>query len=180
MKDALAIHRMLLEREVHHEIVRLPRAIANADELPEVLGLRAGRCLVTRVFAVVPRSSAFPAHLSVVIMRAGSTPRFGGLREALDAHTVRTAGTDLINATTDYAAGLVGPLLLPDDMPIFIDQDVIDDLGVDDVVYTATGEPSTALGIRTLDLYAICGAKPIDLRAAPQLLRRATTTRPRG
>lgn len=180
MKDALAIHRMLLERETHHEIVRLPHAIANADELPEALGLPAGRCLVTRIFAVVPRASAFPAHLSVVIMRAGSTPLFSGLREALDARTVRTAGADLINATTDYAASLVCPLLLPDDMPIFIDQDVIDDLGVDDVVYTATGEPSTALGIRTLDLYAICGAKPIDLRAAPQPLRRATTTRPRG
>src|SRR5258708_12357508 len=88
MKDALAIHRMLLEREVHHEIVRLPRAIANADELPDVLGLRAGRCLTTRVFAVVPRAPAFPAHLSVVILRPRSTPPSTTLRQPLHPHTL--------------------------------------------------------------------------------------------
>ncbi len=51
MKDALAIHRALLEWEAVHEIVRLPVAMAHADELPKALGLPAERCLVTRVYS---------------------------------------------------------------------------------------------------------------------------------
>ncbi|MCQ0017650.1 hypothetical protein [Actinomadura madurae] len=51
MKDALVIHRALLEWEAVHEIVRLPVAMGNADELPKALGLPADRCLVTRVYS---------------------------------------------------------------------------------------------------------------------------------
>ncbi|MQY05303.1 YbaK/EbsC family protein [Actinomadura macrotermitis] len=162
MKDALTIHRALLERETQHEIVRLPRAVAHADELPRALGLPADRCLVTRVYACddVHRGRGF---LTGVVVAAGERPRTDVVRLGVGARTVRPARADLVNAATEYAAGLVCPLLLPPAMPLLMDQRIIDGLAIDDVVYTATGEPSTALGIRALDLYALSGAKPVHL-----------------
>ncbi|GAA2618188.1 YbaK/EbsC family protein [Actinomadura fulvescens] len=165
MKDALTIHRALLERETLHEIVRLPIAIAHADELPKALGLPAGRCLVTRVYACndVHRGQRF---LAGVIVPAGVRPPAEQIRLAVGARLIRPARPDLVNTVTDYAAGLVCPLLLPDSMPLLIGEHTIGELPVDDVVYTATGEASTALGIRALDLFALSGAKPVDLSSA--------------
>jgi prolyl-tRNA editing enzyme YbaK/EbsC (Cys-tRNA(Pro) deacylase) len=171
MKDALAIHRMLLERETLHEIVRLPRAIANADELPKVLGLPAKHCLTTRVYVVSPAPQG-AQHLAAVVVTAGVRLKTDSLLAPLGAHTVRPAATDVVNAATEYAAQLVAPLLLPDGMPVLIEQRVVDSLHVDDVVYTATGEPRTALGIRALDLFTLSGAKPVDLPPTTPVLRR--------
>jgi prolyl-tRNA editing enzyme YbaK/EbsC (Cys-tRNA(Pro) deacylase) len=162
VKDALAIHRMLLERETLHEIVRLPRAIAHADELPEVLGLPPGRCLTTRIYAFSITSSG-KRFLAAVVVKAGFVPSYESMRRALGARSVRPAPADLINYATEYTADLVAPLLLPKSVKTFIDQRIVDVLQEDDVTYTATGEACTALGIRTLDLYALSGAKPVDL-----------------
>ncbi|XRQ07290.1 aminoacyl-tRNA deacylase [Actinomadura welshii] len=162
MKDALTIHRALLEWEAVHEIVRLPRALAHADELPKVLGLPADRCLVTRVYSC-DDAHGHRRFLAAVIVPAGGRPAAEAIRRTVGAKTIRPARADLVNAVTEYAAGLVCPLLLPDDMPVLIDQRVTDTLPADDVVYTATGEASTALGIRGRTLYALSHAKPADL-----------------
>jgi prolyl-tRNA editing enzyme YbaK/EbsC (Cys-tRNA(Pro) deacylase) len=163
MKDALAIHRMLLERETLHEIVRLPHAIANADELPSA-GLPVHRCLATRVFAFTGGEQAARGYLAAVIVAAGGTVGTEPVRLALGARTVRPARADLINTVTEFCAELVCPLMLPESMAVLIDHRLTDRLRGDDVVYTATGEPWTALGVRVTDLNASCGAEPVDLR----------------
>ncbi|QXJ23033.1 hypothetical protein AGRA3207_004133 [Actinomadura graeca] len=162
MKDALTIHRALLGWEAVHEIVRLPIAMGHADELPKALGLPAERCLVTRVFSC---GDVFrgPRLLTGVIVPAGGRPSTEAVRLATGARVVRPARAGLINSVTEYAADLVCPLLLPDSMRLLIDRRLMDDHAGDDVVYTATGEPSTALGIRGRSLYELCGATPVDL-----------------
>lgn len=171
MKDALAIHRMLLERETLHEIVRLPRAIANADELPEVLQVPAVRCLATRVYTIQPVLRPTPPRgfrtLAAMINQAGAGSTPETVRTALGARSARQAPADLINKTTDYAAELVAPLLLPQAMPLFVDEALVDALATDDIVYTATGEPRIALAMRALDLFAITGAKPVKVSDPP-------------
>jgi prolyl-tRNA editing enzyme YbaK/EbsC (Cys-tRNA(Pro) deacylase) len=162
MKDALAIHRMLLERETLHEIVRLPHAIANADELPGV-GLPGHRCLATRVYAFTGSERYTKGYLAAVIVPVGGTVGTEPVRLALGARTVRPARTDLINTVTEFAAELVCPLLLPESMTVLIDHRIADRLRGDDVVYTPTGEPWTALGVRASDLYASSGAEAVDL-----------------
>ncbi|MFB4316410.1 aminoacyl-tRNA deacylase [Actinomadura sp. 21ATH] len=162
MKDALTIHRSLLEQEIQHEIVRLPAGIARADELPGALGLPAGRCLATRIFACNDVQSG-RRFLAGVIVPAGTEPPAEPVRQATGARLIRPARADLVNSVTEYAADLVCPLLLPDGMPVLVDQGMLDALPLDDVVYTATGEASTALGIRASDLCALSGAKPVRL-----------------
>jgi prolyl-tRNA editing enzyme YbaK/EbsC (Cys-tRNA(Pro) deacylase) len=169
MKDALAIHRMLLSEEVQHEIVRLPRAVADADELPEALRVPASKCLAARTYTYRPRTGT--RFLAVVITGAGVVPSLASVASALGARMVRPAPADLVNKITDYAADLVAPLLLPETVMVVLDQRVADSLHAADIVYTVTGEPRTALGIRALDLFTLCDAKPVDLVAeiAPQL-----------
>ncbi len=155
MKDALSIHRLLLESQTAHEIVRLPRLITSADELPDVLGLPPGRCLSTRLYAGRPPQTS---RIGAMIVIAGTWPSLRSVAGALDVMTVMYAPDDLVNEVTDYPADLVAPLMLPDDLTMLIDEQAA---GVDDVVYTPTGEACTALGIHTLDLFALCGAKPV-------------------
>jgi prolyl-tRNA editing enzyme YbaK/EbsC (Cys-tRNA(Pro) deacylase) len=157
MKDALSLHRLLLERQTIHEIVRLPCAITSADELPKVLGLPSDRCLCTRVYTDAAR------RLAALIVTAGTWPPETVVADALDVAAVAPARADLVNEATEYAAELVAPLLLPEDITMLVDENVAD---VDEVVYTATGEARTALGIRTLDLLALSPAKPVPIARA--------------
>jgi len=50
MLGPLDIHQYLLEHDVHHEIVRLPRPAASAEHLAEVLGVTPRRCLAIHPF----------------------------------------------------------------------------------------------------------------------------------
>jgi prolyl-tRNA editing enzyme YbaK/EbsC (Cys-tRNA(Pro) deacylase) len=136
MKDALDVHRSLLAREIPHEIVRLPRAVATADEIPDALGLDTDRCVAVRIYV----ADEVPV---AVIVRAGTVPHPGALLGALRARSLRSARAEQVNALTDFAAPLVSPVLLPESLRVLADSCV----GQHDVVYAATGDAGTVLGI---------------------------------
>jgi Cys-tRNA(Pro)/Cys-tRNA(Cys) deacylase len=161
MKDALAIHRWLLAHQVHHEIVRLPRPMTCADELPETLSAAPDRCLMVTVFEVATRIGG-EAVIAVVSLVA-NPPRPGTVGGLLGVRQVRPAPAHVVNATTDYADGLVCPLLLPESLPMLIDDRLRADT---DPIFTATGERHTALLIRTLDLLTLLPGKMVDLRSS--------------
>lgn len=156
MKDTLDIHRALLEQERQHHIVRLPRLILSADELPEVLNRPKQRCLVTRTYEADGQLLAFLVH-------AGRTPPIVTVRAAAGVRDARPAPPDLVNRATDYAADLVAPLLLPRRVRLFIDRRTADETDPANVVYTATGDAGTALCLRMDDLLQLSGAEPADL-----------------
>src|SRR6266566_2102002 len=155
MIDALTLHRLLVESGTQHEIVHLARAISSADQLPEVLRLPPSRCLAVRMYDA-------DGVLTAVIVHAGNQPAADALREVTGSRRVLPVPADRVNSATGYAAELVAPLALPDSV----------------VVYTATGESATALGVRLLDLFALLGAKPAALTrprpGAPQPPRLAS------
>lgn len=136
MKDALDVHRLLLAREIPHEIVRLPRPVSSADEIPDALGLAPQRCVAVRMYVADDRPVA-------VIVRAGTTPHPGAILTASRSRSLRTARPEMVNDLTDFAAPLVSPFLLPDDVLILADACI----GHADVVYAPTGDSGTAVGI---------------------------------
>jgi Cys-tRNA(Pro)/Cys-tRNA(Cys) deacylase len=156
MINALTLHHLLIESGTHHEIVHLPRAVSSVDQLPAVLRLPARRCLAVRMYEV-------GRVLTAVIVHAGSTPSRDALREVTGSQSVRPVDGDLVNSVTGYAAGLVAPLALPSSIEVYADEAVMCDIDHDMVVYTATGESGTALGIRLLDLFSLLDAKPAAL-----------------
>ncbi|MDA0633724.1 hypothetical protein OUY22_09865 [Nonomuraea sp. MCN248] len=160
MKDALAIHRWLLAHQVHHEIVRLPRPITCADELPATISAAPERCVTVTVFEVAPRIGR--PFVVAVVHSLAAPPRPGAVGGLLGVRTVRHAPAHLVNEATDYAAGLVGPLLLPEELPVFID----DRLSADtDPIFSAIGERHAVLTMRALDLLTLLSGKTVDLRA---------------
>jgi prolyl-tRNA editing enzyme YbaK/EbsC (Cys-tRNA(Pro) deacylase) len=136
MKDALDVHRSLLAREIPHEIVRLPRAVATADEIPQALGLPSQRCAAVRFYLADDQPVA-------VLVRAGTLPHPGAVLSVTRARSLRSARPSLVNDLTDFAAPLVCPVLLPADLTVLADAC----LGHSDVVYAPTGDGGTALGI---------------------------------
>jgi prolyl-tRNA editing enzyme YbaK/EbsC (Cys-tRNA(Pro) deacylase) len=155
MKTALDVHRLLLSHDVHHEILRLPRVVLQSDEIPEVLGVDPEQGVSVRVYVAGGRFVA-------VAIPCGREPELTALLRAIGTRTLRSATAQEINESTDYAAGLVAPLLLPRDMPLYADAR----LGRHDIVYTATGETGTALGIATADLLVTSGARVANLSSS--------------
>jgi len=154
MLDALDVHRALLAREIPHEVVRLPRLVLSADEIPEVMGLPASRCVAVRLYLA-------DHHPAAVIVRAGELPHPGAVLAALGARTLRAARPDLVNQITDFAAPLVCPVLLPESMPVLADSCV----GHTDVVYAPTGDGGTVLGIPSRWLLTASHASVAELCA---------------
>ena len=160
MRGALDVHRELLARDVPHEVVRLPSRVATADDLPVALGLELG-CVAVRCY-LVERSGR--CSFAVVLVPAGAVPGPESLLDALAARSVRPARPEQVNATTDYAAGLVCPVGLPADVEVLADAA----LERCPTSYCALGEGGVALGIRTRDLLDVVGARTAVLTDRPQ------------
>ena len=165
MQDALGVHRVLLERDVIHEVVRLPRPVQSADELPDVLGLPATSCAVVRCYVAGdlgdPRA---PTVLHAVVVPAGVHPSAAALSAALATPAVREATPAEINTATDCAARLVTAVALPVEVPVLVDAA----LDTSETIYTATGESGTALAFRGADLPAVTGGRVLDLAGPPR------------
>ena len=170
MKDALAVHRDLLGRGIAHEIVRLRHVVLGADDLPDALGLPPHKCLAVRMYDADDR-------LVAVCVPAGTIPAPAALLDATGARTIGVAPPDRVNAETDYAAGLVAPVLLPSDIPVLVDAG----FGASEVVYTPTGDGGTALGIHVRDLLLTTRARVANLlspRAMPPSVPSVDLTEP--
>jgi prolyl-tRNA editing enzyme YbaK/EbsC (Cys-tRNA(Pro) deacylase) len=180
MMDTLTLHRLLLGSGVQHEIIHLHNSISSADQLPTALELPFKRCLAVRIYEAGEPGRQLV--LVAAIVWAGRVPAIGELRRITGLEWVRRAAAATVNEATGYAAGLVAPLALPEEADVYADENVVSGIDHGTVVYTATGEPRTALGIRLPDLFALCPAKlaalgvtgPVPAQGMPRGEIRAT------
>lgn len=158
MKGALDVHQRLLAQDIPHEIVRLRARLLNADDLPRVLGVERG-CVAVRCY-IVERESG-PAFVAVLVP-VGATVSPIALLSVLDACSARPAGSQQVNAVTDYAAGLVSPLCLPHEVELLAEAA----LQEEELCYCPLGEGSVALAIHSNDLLEVTGARVAALTGA--------------
>jgi Cys-tRNA(Pro)/Cys-tRNA(Cys) deacylase len=162
MLGPLDIHQYLLQHDVHHEIVRLPRPAASAEHLAEVLGITPRRCLAIHPFhALTPDGDVLVLVLAPADAATAAEELIGVLGELLRDHlgpevALSVAGADLISSHTDYLAGHLAPLLLPPDVLVVATSGVVD--LATSIIYTATGDGGTALGIGATDLLSLSHA----------------------
>lgn len=162
MLGPLDIHQYLLQHDVHHEIVRLPRPAASAEHLAEVLGITPRRCLAIHPFhAITPDGDVLVLLLAPADTATVAEELIGVLGELLRDHLgpgveLSVAGADLISSHTDYLAGHLAPLLLPPDVLVVATSGVVD--LATSIIYTATGDGGTALGIGATDLLSLSHA----------------------
>jgi Cys-tRNA(Pro)/Cys-tRNA(Cys) deacylase len=156
MLGPLDIHQYLLEHDVHHEIVRLPRPAANAEHLAEVLGVTPRRCLAIYPFhALTPAGDILVLVLAPADEVSAATALVPALSELLRDRLgpnaeLTIAGAALVSRRTDYVAGHLAPLLLPDDVIVVSTRGIVE--LATSIIYTATGDGGTALGIGATDL----------------------------
>lgn len=155
MKGTLDVHCALLSRDIPHEILRLPRMVLTADEIPDVLGVPARRCLAVHGYDVDGR-------LVGLLLPVDVLPDLAALRATLHAHRVRPAEPAVVNAVTDYAAGLVPPLPLPDQVILLADPGLLPR----GVVYTPTGDVGTVLGIESAQLLGAARPRLVEVTGA--------------
>jgi Cys-tRNA(Pro)/Cys-tRNA(Cys) deacylase len=156
MLGPLDIHQYLLEHDVHHEIVRLPRPAASAEHLADVLGVTPRRCLAIHPFhALTPDGDVLVLVMASADEEVSAATLVLALRELLrdqlgpDAE-LSVAGAALVSRRTDYIAGHLAPLLLPPEVIVVSTRGVLD--LATSIIYTATGDGGTALGIAATDL----------------------------
>ncbi len=148
MRGPLDIHRRLLAGGVAHEIHRLPRRVASAQELPESLGVPAASCAVVHVVVADGTPVA-------VVLPAGRTWSPAATARAVGARAVRRADPGEASAATEYSHALISPLALPNGLRVFVDRSLLRA----DIVYAATGQTATAVKIRVADLITATGAE---------------------
>jgi prolyl-tRNA editing enzyme YbaK/EbsC (Cys-tRNA(Pro) deacylase) len=158
VKDVLDIHRALLGRGVAHEVVRLPRAIAAADEIPDATGLPAHRCAVVRHYLV-------DEALVAAVVPAGSTMRPAAVLTALQATTITAAPAEIVNRVTDYAVALASPLLQPEEVTVLMDLVLLRE----EVLYVPTGDSGTVIGIPSATLAAESDARLVELTTGAEI-----------
>ncbi|MDQ1709650.1 MAG: hypothetical protein QOG49_1035 [Frankiaceae bacterium] len=168
MKGALDVHRELLSAGVPHEIVRLPSAIASADDLPEVLSLPAAVCISVRMYDA-------DGVLHALAVPATAPTRSVTLARALGAAHVEPASVARVNSLTGFAAGLVSPIGLPPDVVLVVDAI----LGTSEVLYAPTGDSGTVLKIRSHDLLLHSNARVAALSAPVAVPDEVPSARPR-
>jgi prolyl-tRNA editing enzyme YbaK/EbsC (Cys-tRNA(Pro) deacylase) len=148
MRGPLDITRELIAADVLHEIVHLRRRIDDAAELPEVLDLPGTSCVAVRLY------DAGDGTLLAALLPADAAAATTALAAAAGVRAIRRADPALVSAATDYVASLVPPVGLPGDVRLVAHAG----LAAQEVLYTPTGDGSTALKIRTADLLALTGA----------------------
>ena len=148
MRGPLDLSRELLQAEVAHEFIHLHRRIDDAVELPEVLGVPRTSCVGVRLYLAETRTVA-------ALVPAGSVPATTAVARAARAPTLRALSDPAkVCALTDCHPNLVPPVGLSREFRIVAD----DALRGAEVVFTPTGDGSTALKIRSDDLLALTGA----------------------
>ena len=162
MRGPIDLSRELLAVDVLHEIVRLRRRIDDAVELPDVLDVPETSCLAVRLY------DADDALLAALLPSHG-VPALSALARASGAARLRALDPARVSAVTEFHPSLVPPVGLPVQVLAFADAALRDT----EVVYTPTGDGSTALKIRSADLLSLTNAVVAPLvepGAAPSAL----------
>ena len=145
------------------------------------LGLSPRRCLAVHSFhAWTSTTDVLVLLLASADMPVTALPALSQvMAERLgDSVTLELAGAELVSRHTDYLAGHVSPLMLPDDVIVVATADVAD-LGMS-IIYTATGDGGTALGISAADLLELSAAYvlPSPQRSAVAISLERDVSRP--
>ena len=152
MRGPIDVTQSLLEAGVAHEIVHLRRRIDDAAELPDVLGQPSASCVAVRIYDADSRivAALLPAD------RAAATT---ALARAAEVRRLRATPAARVIELTDFHPSLVPPFCLPDGVVAVADVS----LRAPEVLFTPTGDGSTALKVHAADLLAITGARLADL-----------------
>jgi prolyl-tRNA editing enzyme YbaK/EbsC (Cys-tRNA(Pro) deacylase) len=138
---------------VAHEVVHLRRRIDDAAELPEVLGVAPETCLAVRLYGIDDDA------LLAALIPADRTAATTALARVARVRRVEHLPPARVSALTEFHPSLVPPFCLPDGVRTVADRS----LRSGELLYTTTGDGSTALKVLTEDLFGLARPAVGDL-----------------
>lgn len=141
MRSSIDVHNHLLADDVPHELSALPGTLHDLAAAPEVLGLPA-------VAVGQPTVLADDRGVVVVLAPAGSEIDEVGVAAVVGRDGLAPVAPDQSPGLTGYLLPFVPPVAVECPATVLVDER----LAVEDVVYTAAGEPGVILKVRGTDL----------------------------
>lgn len=135
------------------QIVEFADSTRTAEEAARAIGTAVGRIVKSLVFVRLSSGSAEPQPLLVLASGANRVD-LATLGQALDAE-VKRADATLVREVTGFAIGGVPPVGHLTDLPVVLDQDLLQY----DLVYAAAGTPHTVFPITPHELLRITRAR---------------------
>jgi Cys-tRNA(Pro)/Cys-tRNA(Cys) deacylase len=148
VRNSVDVHNFLVERDVHHEVVKVRGRLRSAERIASVLDLPPAQ--VGKV--VVYETDAGPV---VAIVQSGRSADPERVRKALRAGEIKTTTQARASQLTEYLGEAVPPAGLPAEFRVIVDRGVAGQ----DVLYFAGGEASAILKLRGADLIRATSAK---------------------
>jgi Cys-tRNA(Pro) deacylase len=150
--NAAAITAAARERGVEIETKEFPEGTRTAEDAAYAIGVTVGQ---------IVKSLAFAADGNIVIALVSGTNRLdeGRLADATGASAVTRADADAVRAATGYPIGGVPPFGYATELPVFVDEDLLDH----DVVWAAAGTPRDVFAISPADLVRVSGGRVAEL-----------------
>ncbi len=140
------------EHGVEVDVHEFDEGTETAADAAEVVGCEVAQIASGLVFVV-------DGEPTVVITSGANRVDEDRLADAMDAGSAAMADPETVRAATGYAIGGVAPFCHETDLPVLIDETLLDH----EEVWAAAGTPETVFPIDPERLAAAAGATPVDV-----------------
>jgi Cys-tRNA(Pro) deacylase len=152
MRTSVDVHNYLQSSDVPHEIFLLETSAKTAERAAALLGLRPSQITKVILFMVDNKPNA-------VLLPGDRRVHYGSLKKEAGTKNVRLATPAELLESTDYPMGATPPVALKKDVPVWLDQAVMES----EILYSAAGELNAFLKMRCADLARLVNAKVAPL-----------------
>jgi prolyl-tRNA editing enzyme YbaK/EbsC (Cys-tRNA(Pro) deacylase) len=152
MRNSVDVHNHLVERDVRHELLRVPGRLRTAERLAAVLDLppeQVGKIVVYEV-------DGSPV---VAVVSSNEMPDPDQVAKALGATAAQSVSPARASQLSDYIPEAIPPVALPPGFRVVMDRT----MAGHEVVYFSSGDPAAVLKLRGEDLARASDAIVADL-----------------
>ena len=153
-KSARRVQDALDKQGKDFQVIELPDSTRTAVEAARAVGCQLGQIVKSLVF------KAKRSRRPVLVIASGANRVDEKKIEALIGEPLRKADADFVRSSTGFAIGGVPPVGHDPEMPVFIDNDLLQY----DEVWAAAGTPHAVFRLDPHDLQPMTGGKLVDIK----------------
>jgi prolyl-tRNA editing enzyme YbaK/EbsC (Cys-tRNA(Pro) deacylase) len=153
-KSARRVQDALDKQGKDFQVIELPDSTRTAAEAARAVGCQLGQIVKSLVF------KAKRSKRPVLVIASGANRVDERKIEALIGEPLGKADADFVRSSTGFAIGGVPPVGHDPEMPVFIDNDLLQY----DEVWAAAGTPHAVFRLDPHDLQPMTGGKLVDIK----------------
>lgn len=147
------VQQALQDLGLSYQVQQLPQSTRTAEAAAEAVGCRLGQIVKSLLF------EDLSAHQPILILTSGENQVDEELVSTSLGQQIQLASPDFVRRKTGFAIGGVAPVGLREDIPTYIDQDLLSF----PAVWAAAGSPRAVFQIHPQELVRATGGKVIQV-----------------